>query len=97
MPEPLLSGNIYNFAMELYPTSYVFAAGHRIRVSLQGSAIDPTLNVAWQGPGLNPNPATVMVYQDATHPSHIDLPVIGTGWKALATGTIGNGNAGAGN
>jgi predicted acyl esterase len=97
VPEPLLSGNIYNFAMELYPTSYVFAAGHRIRVSLQGSAIDPTLNVAWQGPGLNPNPATVMVYQDATHPSHIDLPVIGTGWKALATGTIGNGNAGAGN
>jgi predicted acyl esterase len=40
-PEPLVPGRPYRFELELYPTSYVFAAGHRIRVTLQGSAIDP--------------------------------------------------------
>lgn len=40
-PRPLVPGRVYCFKLELYPTSYVFAPGHRIRVSLQGSAIDP--------------------------------------------------------
>lgn len=41
-PEPLIPGQPYRFAIELYPTSYVFPAGHRIRLTLQGSAIDPS-------------------------------------------------------
>lgn len=40
-PQPLVVGKPYRFELELCPTSYVFAAGHRIRVTLQGSAIDP--------------------------------------------------------
>lgn len=40
-PQPLTVGRPYQFEIELYPTSYVFAAGHRIRVTLQGAAIDP--------------------------------------------------------
>ena len=40
-PQPLFPGRKYRFELELYPTSYVFPAGHRIRVTLQGSAIDP--------------------------------------------------------
>ena len=40
-PQPLMPGEIYQFELELYPTSYVFPAGHRIRVTLQGAAIDP--------------------------------------------------------
>ncbi len=40
-PKPLIPDQPYRFELELYPTSYVFAAGHRIRVTLQGSAIDP--------------------------------------------------------
>lgn len=40
-PRPLVPHQPYRFELELYPTSYVFAAGHRIRLTLQGSAIDP--------------------------------------------------------
>lgn len=40
-PQPLIAGRRYRFELELYPTPYVFPAGHRIRVTLQGSAIDP--------------------------------------------------------
>jgi putative CocE/NonD family hydrolase len=83
-PKPLTPGKAYEFKMELYPTAYVFAAGHRIRVTLQGAAIDPTQKLAWQGPGLNPNAARVTVYQDGGHPSHVDIPIIGTGWHGLA-------------
>lgn len=41
-PQPLIPGKPYHFQLELCPSSYVFAAGHRIRVTLQGSAIDPS-------------------------------------------------------
>ena len=41
-PQPLAPGKPYRFELELCPTSYVFAAGHRIRVTVQGSAIDPS-------------------------------------------------------
>lgn len=40
-PWPLVPRHPYRFELELYPTSYVFRAGHRIRVTLQGAAIDP--------------------------------------------------------
>ena len=40
-PEPLIPGKLYHFSLELYPTSYVFRKGHRLRVTLHGSAIDP--------------------------------------------------------
>jgi hypothetical protein len=95
-PQPLTSGHIYQFGVELYPTSYVFRAGHRIRVSLQGAAfdphakppalmppgfagVDPALLNTPQGPGLNVHGARVSIFQDAEHPSFVDLPIIGTG------------------
>lgn len=53
-PQPLVPGKPYRFELELCPTSYVFAAGHRIRVTLQGSAIDP---VARPAPVFAPIPA----------------------------------------
>ena len=40
-PQPLVPERLYRFELELYPTSYVFRAGHRIRVTLQGAALDP--------------------------------------------------------
>lgn len=79
-PQPLVPGQPYRFEIELYPTSYVFRAGHFIRVTLQGSAIDPLAEPTAQplhGPGLNPRPCRVTVLQDAAHPSFIDLPLIG--------------------
>lgn len=40
-PQPLVPDVPYRFEVELYPTSYVFPAKHRIRITLQGAAIDP--------------------------------------------------------
>lgn len=94
-PQPLVPGRPYRFALELYPTSYVFRAAHRIRVTLQGSAfdphaiapavqppgfagLDPGLLATPQGPELNARPARVSIFQDAEHPSFVDLPITGT-------------------
>lgn len=95
-PQPLVPGRLYQFELELYPTSYVFPAGHRIRVTMQGSAfdplakpptqtlsslvgVDPVLLAIPQGPDLSVQTTRVSLFQDAEHPSFIDLPVIGTG------------------
>ena len=69
-PEPLVPGQIYQFEAELWPISYVFQPGHRIRVALSGSDFPSAAP--------NPHPATVTIYQDADHPSYLELPVIGT-------------------
>jgi hypothetical protein len=92
-PQPLVPGQPYRFEIELHPTSYVFRAGHLIRVTLQGSALDPQepppqekpelpganpeAAMRSHGPGLNPLACDVTVLQDEAHPSFIDLPVIG--------------------
>ncbi len=70
-PKPLVPDAIYKFSVEVWPTSYVFPAGHRIRVDLSGS------DCCVLGSDPNPTPARVTVYQDEEHPSHIEVPVIG--------------------
>jgi hypothetical protein len=74
-PEPLVPGRIYEFDMEMWPSSYVYQKGHRIRVALSGSDSP--------GTGANPTASEVTVYQDAQHPSALRLPVIGTSWRSL--------------
>lgn len=69
-PRPLQPGQIRSYSMELWPMSFVFAAGHRLRFALSGSDSG--------GTSPNPRPAKVTVYQDAAHPSFVTLPVIGT-------------------
>jgi len=89
-PEPLTPGKVYSFSVQVWPTSYVFQAGHRIRVDLSGSDC-----CAPVGEDPNPNAARVTVYQDAGHPSSIDIPVIGaTAWQNLLghPAAAGNGN-----
>ena len=73
-------GEIYQFTIRLYPTSNVFKAGHRIRLDVSSSNF-PRFDV-------NPNTgeplnghrrmvtATNTIYHDASHPSHVVLPVI---------------------
>lgn len=56
--------------IELYPTSNVFAAGHRIRVDI-ASANYPRFDLC-------PHRATNALFVDAERPSHIILPVIPT-------------------
>ena len=66
--QPVPAGEIIPVTIELYPTSNLFAAGHRIRVDISSSNF-PRFD-------MNPYAATNTVFCDAAHPSHIVLPVV---------------------
>jgi uncharacterized protein len=73
-------GEIYRFRIELYPTSILFAKGHRMRVDISSSNF-PRFDVNPNtGEPLNQNTKTAVatntIYHDANHPSQITLPVI---------------------
>jgi putative CocE/NonD family hydrolase len=55
---------------DLIPTSYIFDAGHRIRVTITCADKDTALT-----PQLDP-PPTVHLYREADHASYIVLPII---------------------
>jgi putative CocE/NonD family hydrolase len=55
---------------DLLPTSYVFDAGHRIRVTITCADKDTALT-----PQLDP-PPTIHLYREADHASYIVLPII---------------------
>ena len=55
---------------DLLPTSYVFEAGHRIRITITCADKDNYLT-----PQLDP-PPTVQLYREADHASYIELPII---------------------
>jgi len=79
-PELLEPGKVYPFTFQLYPTSNIFKAGHRIRLDISSSNF-PRFD-------LNPNTggplgrerqfelAQQAIYHDADHPSHVMLPLI---------------------
>jgi len=78
--ELMKQGTVYEFTIQLYPTSNVFKAGHRIRLDISSSnfpRFDPNPNT---GEPLNRHrrmvTATNTIYHDGTHASHIVLPVI---------------------
>jgi uncharacterized protein len=81
-PELPVSGEIEKYEMEIWPTSYVFQAGHRIRLDLAGGA-KPGAAGYTQGPGQSPYPALITIHQDRTHASHLELPIVGTSWREL--------------
>jgi putative CocE/NonD family hydrolase len=78
-PEMMTPGEPYELVFQLYPTSYVFRAGHRIRLDISSSN--------WPRFDVNPNTggplglersyrvATQSVFHDAERPSHMVLPV----------------------
>ena len=73
-------GKPYEFTVEMYPTSLVFARGHRIRLDLSSSNF-PRFDVNPNtGEPMNDNRrwqvATNTIYSDATHPSQLVLPLI---------------------
>lgn len=78
--ELLKPGQPYEFTIEMYPTSLVFARGHRIRLDISSSNF-PRFDINPNtGEPLNNNrrwqTAENTIYLDAQHPSRIVLPVI---------------------
>ncbi|HEX5293812.1 MAG TPA: CocE/NonD family hydrolase [Streptosporangiaceae bacterium] len=76
-PTDLTPGDVYRFDIEFQPTSFVVAAGHRIRFTVQGAAIDPAIDVSWHGPGLGRHPFSVVVHIGPDRASFAEIPVIG--------------------
>jgi len=77
-PEPLQPGKPYLFEIEVLPTAYVFKRGHRIRVEIVNgdSPITDSIHVH---PYVPYKVGRDTIHHDATHPSHIVLPIIPRG------------------
>ncbi len=68
----LVPGEPVELLFEMEPTSNVFDAGHRLRLTIQGADKDNA-----QTPALTPAPV-LTVHRDETRPSAVLLPVVGT-------------------
>jgi hypothetical protein len=79
-PEPIEAGKIYKYTIDLWATSNVFKAGHRIRVYISSSnfpRFNRNLNTGEKTLGATRmEKARQTVYHDAEHPSAIILPII---------------------
>ncbi|MFC1951476.1 CocE/NonD family hydrolase [Chloroflexota bacterium] len=76
--EPVVPGEIYEYAIELVPISNVFKAGHRIKLTIESmsSPRDPDMVMHFR-PHLCSSKTTLhKIYRDKNHSSHILLPVI---------------------
>lgn len=76
----LTPGEVYEYTVDLWSTSNVFKAGHRIRVEIASSNFprfdrNPQTGEA-SGEASRLEPALQHVFHDETRPSHIVLPVI---------------------
>ncbi len=79
-PSLIVPDRVYRYDVDLWATSNVFKAGHRLRVSVTSSNFprwDRNLNSA-DSPqaGARPETAVNTVFFDSPRPSHILLPVI---------------------
>ena len=77
---PLVRGHVERYDIDLWFTSMVFPAGHRLRVSI-ASALFPKYDRNLNTGGNNERDTTFVVahqrvLHDAAHPSHIVLPVV---------------------
>lgn len=77
---PVITGEVYEYIIDLAATSNVFKAGHRIRIEVSSSNFprfdrNPNTGRAL-GQDAQLRPATQWVLHDTEHPSHIVLPVI---------------------
>jgi putative CocE/NonD family hydrolase len=68
--EPLHEGEPVELIFDLMPTSNLFDAGHRIRVTVTGADAN-----TFETPQLDP-PPTVSVYRSSEYASFIELPII---------------------
>jgi predicted acyl esterase len=78
--ETLTPGSVERYDVDLWFTSRVFEAGHRLRVTVS-SALFPKYDRNLNTGGNNERDSTFVVahqrlVHDAAHPSHVALPVI---------------------
>jgi len=78
--ELMKPGQIYEFTIQLYPTSNLFKAGHSIRLDISSSNF-PRFDVNPNtGEHLNAHIRTMVaantIHHDLSHPSHVILPII---------------------
>ena len=82
-PEPIEPGRVYQYTIDLWATSNVFKAGHRIRLEVSSSNFPRFDRNPNTGGALatetNLVPALQTVYHDGTYPSHVTLPIIPRG------------------
>ena len=82
-PELMTPGEVYEVTIEAFPTSNLFAAGHRIRLDVSSSNyphFDLNFNTGEpEGRATRSRIATNSVYMDATRPSHVVLPIVPAG------------------
>jgi hypothetical protein len=82
-PDPIEPGAVHEYYMEPYPTANVFEAGHRIRLDVSSSNF-PRYDVNHNTGGPlyggaddeDPVVATNTVHHSATHPTHVELPLV---------------------
>ena len=79
-PELLEPGNAYEYTIDLWATSNLFKAGHRIRLDVTSSSFprwDRNLNTGHRiGADAEMQTATQTILHDRAHPSRVLLPVI---------------------
>ena len=79
-PEMMTTGEVYEFDIDMWDTSNLFKAGHRIRVEISSSNFPRyNRNLNSGNPIATDTEITVAnqtIYHDADHPSHVVLPVI---------------------
>jgi len=79
-PELAKPGETYNVAVDLWATSNVFLAGHKLRLEVSSSnfpRFDRNLNTGEeQAGGTRMSKATNVIYHDKAHPSALVLPVV---------------------
>lgn len=79
-PTLIEPGRVYEYTIDLWETSMVFKAGHRLRVDVSSSNFPRfarNQNTALPlGTSAEMRVANQTVYHDAQHPSHLLLPVI---------------------
>jgi hypothetical protein len=82
-PTPTVPGTAYRYQIAVWPTSYLFRAGDRIRLEISSSdypqfAPNPNTGLPF-GQSAETHQATQTIFHDPAHPSSVTLPVIPAG------------------
>lgn len=82
-PTPITPGEVYEYRINVWPTSNLFGKGHKIRLEISSSdypqfAPNPNTGEPF-GATATTQTAIQMVLHDAEHPSSVILPVIPSG------------------